>query len=91
MKRKILYIAATAAIATAAFFVGKFMATTPTETITIEKEVVPENYIDLDNVRGWEHWENSDEVGIELQTTAGNFEITKAPFTADGVSVEKIQ
>ena len=56
MKRKILYIAATAAIATTAFFVGKFAATTPTETITIEKEVVPENYIDLDNVRGWEHW-----------------------------------
>ena len=91
MKRKILYIAATAAIATTAFFVGKFAATTPTETITIEKEVVPENYIDLDNVRGWEHWENSDEVGIELQTTVGSFEITKSPFTADGVSVEKIQ
>lgn len=84
MKRKILYIAATAVIATAAFFAGKFAATTP-------KEVVPENYIDLDNVRGWEHWENSDEVGIELQTTVGSFEITKSPFTADGVSVEKIQ
>ena len=91
MMQRILYITATAAIATTAFFVGKFAATTPTETITIEKEVVPENYIDLDNVRGWEHWENSDEVGIELQTTAGNFEITKSPFTADGVSVTHVE
>lgn len=91
MKRKILYIAATAAIATTAFFAGKFAATTPTETITIEKEVVPENYIDLDNVRGWEHWENAGEVGIELQTADGNFEITKSPFTADGVSVTHVE
>lgn len=91
MKRKILYIAATAAIATTAFFAGKFAATTPTETITIEKEVVPENYIDLDNVRGWEHWENAGEVGIELQTADGNFEITKAPFTADGVNVTHVE
>lgn len=91
MKRKILYIAATAVIATTAFFAGKFAATTPVETITIEKEVVPENYIDLEGVRGWEHWENAGEVGIELQTADGTFTITKAPFTADGVIVEKIQ
>lgn len=91
MKRKILYIATTAAIATAAFFVGKFMAPTPAETITIKKEVVPENYIDLESIRGWEHWENAGEVGIELQTADGTFTITKAPFTADGVIVEKIQ
>ena len=38
MKRKILYIAATAAIATTAFFVGKF--TTPTQPETVQPETI---------------------------------------------------
>lgn len=77
MKKKIIYISLTAVLMVTAFFVGKNMQTQPTE-------------INLSSVKGWETFEDSGKVGLEIQTTSGTWTLEKEPFTAHGVTVEKV-
>lgn len=39
--------------------------------------------LDINQVKGWEHWENGSEVGIELQTSDGTWVLTKEPYTTE--------
>lgn len=75
MKKKILYITFTAVLMVTAFFVGKNQLTTE---------------INLSSVKGWETFEDSGKVGLEIQTTSGTWTLGKEPFTAHGVTVEKV-
>lgn len=77
MKKKIAYISLTAVLMVTAFFVGKNMQTQPTE-------------INLSSVKGWETFEDSGKVGLEIQTTSGTWTLGKEQFTAHGVTVEKV-
>lgn len=52
----------------------------------IPEETLEENgLINVYAVKGWEHWENAEEVGLEI----GGYEITKKPYTVE-TTVEKI-
>lgn len=74
--KKIAYISLTAVLMITAFFIGKNQ-TQQTE-------------INLSSVKGWETFEDSGKVGLEIQTTSGTWTLQKEPFTAHGVTVEKI-
>lgn len=74
--KKIAYISLTAVLMVTAFFIGKNQ-TQPTE-------------INLASVKGWETFEDSGKVGLEIQTASGTWTLEKEPFTAHGVTVEKI-
>lgn len=76
MKKKIAYVSLTAVLMITAFFIGKNQ-TQQTE-------------INLSSVKGWETFEDSGKVGLEIQTTSGTCTLEKEPFTAHGVTVEKI-
>ena len=39
--------------------------------------------LDINQVKGWEHWENGSEVGIELQTSEGAYVLIKEPYTTE--------
>ena len=80
MKRKILYTFTTAIIGVTAFFVGKNLTEQPMQP---EPETIQPNQI-----KGWETWGTAEEVGLEIQTEAGTWEITKTPYTAHGVEIE---
>ena len=114
MKKKILYIALTIAVSTAAFFVGKNVdpqpETTPENLELIEltgttsgvyldytdeteenfysfaitaEELEKQGFINVSNIKGWEHWEEPEEVGIELQGKNWIYIIEKEPYTTD--------
>lgn len=83
MKKKIAYATITAAIAVTAFFVGKNFAEQPMQP-------EPET-IQLNQIKGWETWGATEEVGLEIQTEAGIWEITKTPYTAHGVEIERTE
>lgn len=74
--KEIAYISLTAVLMITAFFIGKNQ-TQQTE-------------INLSSVKGWETFEDSGKVGLEIQTTSGTWTLQKEPFTAHGVTVEKI-
>lgn len=76
MKRKIVYGAVMTAAVLAAFFVGKCSSS---------------DRIPLESIGGWETWETPEEVGIELQTDFGTWEITKPPYTVQGTEVIKVE
>ena len=76
MKKKIVYIILTAAIAATAFTAGK--ASDPADS----------TMINLEDVKGWETWETSEEVGIEIQTNNGDYTITKEPYTVGNVTIK---
>lgn len=76
MKRKIVYGAVMTAAVLAAFFVGKCSSS---------------DRIPLESIGGWETWETPEEVGIELQTDFGTWEITKIPYTAHSVTVTRTE
>lgn len=76
MKKKVVYIILTAAIAAAAFTAGKV-------STSVDGPV-----INLEDVRGWESWETTEEVGIEIQTETGDYTITKEPYTVGNVTIK---
>lgn len=80
MKKKIIYILMSTVIGAITFLI----LLSVTETATTKKFA-----IHPDEVRGWECWENQDEVGIEIQTENGNFVFTKKPFTSGNVTINK--
>lgn len=82
MKRKILYAITTAVIATTAFFVGKNFSDQPTQ---LEPET-----IQLNQIKGWETWETSEEVGLEIQGNGWIYTIEKEPYTANGTEIHKL-
>ena len=43
----------------------------------------PQHTFDINEVKGWELWENDSEVGIELQTSEGTWVLTKEPYTTE--------
>lgn len=74
MKWKITYIILTVALTIAAFFVGNISA--------LETKNYSENYINVNDIIGWEHWEDKNEAGIEIGLRDGKaYTITKVPFT----------
>ena len=76
MKKKVVYIILTAAIAAAAFTAGKI------------SEPADSPVIKLEDVKGWETWETSEEVGIEIQTNNGDYTLTKEPYTVGNVTIK---
>lgn len=80
MKKKIAYATLTAVIGMTAFFVGKNFTEQPMQP-KLET-------IQLNQIKGWETWGTAEEVGLEIQTEAGTWEITKTPYTAHGVEIE---
>ena len=83
MKKKIVYSVLLAVIAVTAFFVGKNFTEQPVQP-------KPET-IQLNQIKGWETWGTAEEVGLEIQTEAGIWEITKTPYTAHGVEIERTE
>lgn len=77
--KKIAYVSLTAVLMVTAFFIGK---NTYTQLAKTE--------INLSSVKGWETFEDSGKVGLEIQTTSGTWTLEKEPFTAHGVIVEKV-
>lgn len=82
MKRKILYAITTAVIATTAFFVGKNFTEQPTQP---EPETIR-----LNEIKGWETWETSKKVGLEIQGDQWIYTIEKDPYTADKVEINRL-
>lgn len=82
MKRKIAYAIITAVIGVTAFFVGKNFPTQPTQP---EPETIR-----LNEIKGWEHWETSEEVGLEIQGDQWIYTIEKDPYTADKVEINRL-
>lgn len=72
MKKKLVYAVITVAVAVCAFVGGNTTAKMETESKT---------EISIESIKGWEHWETENEVGIELQTENGTYTITKKPYT----------
>lgn len=70
MKKRIAYILTTAALTCAAFIVGIYQN---------KPSVIPDGYINVYDIKGWEAWENGDEVGLEIE----GYEIAKPPYTLD--------
>lgn len=68
MKKKIIYILLTAAIAATTFGAGRISKPEP-------------QAINPADVRGWETWESPEEVGLEIQTENGDFVFAKEPYT----------
>lgn len=119
MKRKILYIFATAAFSLATFCIGKYTtetdmsepeiitAETSTETAQEIKSIEATEYgmlitfgddtgvfvdteslekaglINVNDIKGWEHWDDGKIAGIELQSDNWIYEITKVPYTVN--------
>ena len=50
--------------------------------ITAE-ELEKQGYINVSNIKGWEHWEEPKEVGIEIQGENWTYIIEKQPYTTD--------
>lgn len=64
MKKRILYIILATVALVATFLIGR--ETAQTEIITVEKRVIPENYIDVGDIVDW----NTD--GEELSISTGD-------------------
>ena len=43
----------------------------------------PQHTFNINEIKGWEHWENWSEVGIELQTSEGTYILIKEPYTTE--------
>ena len=43
----------------------------------------PQHTFNINEIKGWEHWENDSEVGIELQTSEGTYILIKEPYTTE--------
>lgn len=69
MEKRIVLVMAAVLIAAGSFMIGR-ASESPNN-----KEII------LEDIRGWESWESSSEVGIELQTSQGDYVITKKPYT----------
>lgn len=50
--------------------------------ITAE-ELEKQGYINVPNIKGWEHWEEPEKVGIEIQGENWTYIIEKEPYTTD--------
>jgi hypothetical protein len=70
MKKRIAYILTTAALTCAAFLVGSYQN---------KPSGITDGYINVYDIKGWEAWDNDDEVGLEIE----GYEITKPPYTLD--------
>ena len=82
MKKKIVYSVLLAVIAVTAFFVGKNFTEQPTQ---LEPETIR-----LNEIKGWETWENTEEVGLEIQGDQWIYTIEKDPYTADKVEINRL-
>ena len=51
-------------------------------TITAE-ELEKQGYINVSNIKGWEHWEEPENVGIEIQGENWTYIVEKQPYTMD--------
>ena len=51
-------------------------------TITAE-ELEKQGYINVSNIKGWEHWEEPENVGIEIQGENWTYILEKQPYTTD--------
>lgn len=51
-------------------------------TITAE-ELEKHGYINVSNIKGWEHWEEPENVGIEIQGENWTYIVEKQPYTTD--------
>ena len=46
--------------------------------------------INLENIEGWETWENSEKVGLEIQGSKWRYTIEKEPYTANGTEINRL-
>lgn len=51
-------------------------------TITAE-ELEKQGFINVSNIKGWEHWEEPENVGIEIQGENWTYIVEKQPYTTD--------
>ena len=50
--------------------------------ITAE-ELEKQGFINVSNIKGWEHWEEPENVGIEIQGENWTYIVEKQPYTTD--------
>lgn len=51
--------------------------------IITAEELEKQGYINVSNIKGWEHWEEPEEIGIEIQGENWIYIIEKLPYTTD--------
>lgn len=87
-KKEILYVFVLIVLVIGSFTVGKY-----SEKQRIANETKSQDIIDLNDIQGWDTYENDEEVGLALYIGDDTYELTKEPFSIpkDGCNVNKTE